>query len=69
MWYKSGALSASRMLNAIYIRGLRGVCGGGAERHKQVLSVLCGSRKPLQPLINHNLVPHESLAYYTNRGF
>ena len=30
MWYKSGALSASRMLNAIYIRGLRGVCGGGA---------------------------------------
>ena len=30
MWYKSEALSASGMLNAIYIKGLRGVCGGGA---------------------------------------
>jgi hypothetical protein len=32
MWYKSEALSASGMLNAIYIKGLRGVCGGGAVR-------------------------------------
>ena len=37
MWYKSGALSASRMLNAIYIRGLGVVCGGRGIREQVML--------------------------------